>query len=148
MTTCTNVGDLKDGLEAQFKTWPGLDGVNVQVHEPIPLDTTKHPWVGIFSFGQDLLTRVLAGGQGNRRQNMEWRVFCAASSAVSGRDAGVKLDALMQQVLNALLSDTSIHGTALGIDERMTTSYLDYKFGESNFTQVGMIQFTTLGNTY
>lgn len=150
MTNVTNIADIKDALEAQISQHPDLTSldVTVEVHEPVPVDTGKHPWVGIFSEGQDLLTRVLGGGMGNRKQNVDWMVFCAESSANSGKEAGQKLDKLMQLVLQAILSDWSIRGTVLGIDERMTTSYLDFRVKETNFTQVGMIRFTTLGNTY
>jgi hypothetical protein len=148
MTAVTNIGDVKNALEALLSEWPEMESVSVEVHEPIPEDTGKHPWIGIFNVGQDLITRVLGGGLGNRKQNMDWAIFCAASDPSSGRKAGEALDQLMQQTLNALLSDTSIRGTALGIDERMTTAYLDFKFKNAQFTQVGMIKFTTLGNTY
>lgn len=148
MTNVTNIADVKDAMEAQIREYPDLADATIEVHEPIPVDTTKHPWVGIFSEGQDLITRVIGNGMGNRRQNVDWAIFCAASSPTSGREAGVKLDNLMQLVLQALLSDCSIRGTTLGIGEQLTTSYLDFRVKESNFTQIGMIKFTTLGNTY
>lgn len=148
MTNVTNVGDVEDALEAQFKNWPELDGVLFEVGEPIPEDTTKHPWVGLFHVGQNLNARVIGAGPGNRKQNADWAIFFAESDPTSGRLARKRSNMLLQKLLQALLSDFTIGGTALGIGPDITTNFLDVSFSKTAFTIVGRVQFTTLGNTF
>lgn len=148
MTNVTNVADIEAALEAQLATWPELDGVLIEVSEPIPEDTTKHPWVGIFHLGQNLNSRVIGAGDGNRKQDADWVLFLAESDPNSGRQARTRINFLMQRVLQAILSNWTIGGTALGIGPEITTNYLDVKFDRSAFTIIGRIQFKTLGNTY
>lgn len=141
-----NVATVQAGLGALLVNDGALADMTtlaIQHGEEIVSSETGCPWVGVYCVGVQYELRTLGFGAGMRRQKIQFMVVCVEQSGNSGNECTQKLEALVQAVNSAILSDPSLGGTVDTIDE-MRTDYPQWGKSEGVYVQTAVTQFTAV----
>lgn len=140
-----NVGDVVTALIAQIESHPAVADINPTVERSQGNDdASRCPWVCVYRFGVRYLPRTLGAGAGFRRQEIDLAIAVQHTDATSGEECEDKLEALLQAVMGAILSDPTIAGTVQMLGESIEVSYPDYQMAEDQFMQTALINFTAI----
>jgi hypothetical protein len=141
-----NVSDQAAAIKTQLEAFPELTQVPVTVSEDRNLDPNGCPWIGIYRLGTQFVQRTLGYGSGMRDQRTRFLVLVQQSDHSGGEACSAALDELLQNVISALLSDTSLRGSTGTIDE-FEVDYVSYDRSSNVYMQTAALQFVAVGNT-
>lgn len=139
-----NVADVQSALGMQLATWPDIIDMStlvIQHGEKPPDSETRCPWVGIYCIGHEMPPRVLGVGAGMRYQRITFWAVCKEASPNNGNECAAKLEALIQMIGSAILSDCSLRGTVDTV-ETLKVSYPEWGKQAGVYVQTAVIQFT------
>lgn len=115
-------GDVSDCMIAVrdlLKDWPAVQDIDaaVDLAEPVNRDPSQCPRIQVFPLRAAFPSRTLGLGAGYRGQNNEFVVLCQQSHQSDGAECLRLLGQLTQAATSALLSDPTLKGTVLTLDE-------------------------------
>lgn len=144
--TPVDVSRITAAVKDQLLRFPALEGVTIARSEEQNLINGVTPFVGVYRLGVRYAQRVLGFGGGVRDQRVRMLVLIAESDMASGEACEEKLEALIQNVVAAILSDTTLGGTVNAIED-FDVSYESYSKASNLYTQTAALQFVAVGNT-
>ena len=129
IVTPVNVATVTAALVAQLANWPGVADLKARVESAEQLNETpgRCPWIGVYRDSVKFVVKTLGYGSGARNQHISLVLAVQESDPVSGEKCEARLEALLQQVLGALLTDVTIGGTVQVINQ------LRYTFGAMEY---------------
>ena len=139
-----NVATVQAALGELLKsdaTIMDMTGLTIEHGEAIAKSDTQCPWLGVYCVGVNYEIRTLGFGSGMRYQKMQFWLVCVEQSSSSGSDCTTKLEALVQAVNSAVLSDPSLGGTVDTIEE-FRTDYPSWGKSSGVYVQTAVTQFT------
>jgi hypothetical protein len=139
-----NVATVQAALGELLKsdaTLMDMTTLTIEHGEALAKSDTQCPWIGVYCVGVDYALRTLGFGAGMRYQRMQFWLVCAEQSPASGSECTQKLEALVQAVNSAVLSDTSLGGTVDTIEE-FRTDYPQWGKSSGVYFQTAVTQFT------
>lgn len=144
-----DLGDVMQGIVDQLSTWQEIldRGIRVSHSERLPEDPSLCPWVGVYQVRSDYENspRVIGFGSGLRRGRHTFAVVMQEADASSGAACKRRLELVVRAVTSAILSDPSIGGRVLVLEE-FAVAY-EFLPTSSGFIQQAVLQFTATGNT-
>lgn len=144
--TPVDVSQVTGALLNQLQAYPALEGVTIARSEEQSVVNGITPMVGVYRLSVRYAQRVLGFGGGARDQRIRLLVLATESDHTSGEQCEVKLEALIQKIVGAILSDTTLGGQVNMIDE-FEISYESYAKVSNLYTQTAALQFVAVGNT-
>lgn len=101
--------------EQMVKDWQAVQDIQAKVEraEPVNVDPSRCPWIGIYPTRGTFPSRALGFGAGYRGQEPEFIAICQASNANDGAACQDSLGELVKAVTDAILSDPTLKGTVL-----------------------------------
>lgn len=139
-----NVADIQSALGMLLSTWPDLmdrTSLVIEHGEKPPESEMNCPWIGVYCLTHRLISRTLGAGAGMRYQKVTFWIVCKEASPNSGNECAAKLEALIQNITSALLSDPSLRGTVDFMDE-IIVNYPEWGKQSGVYIQTSVIQFT------
>lgn len=104
------------------------------------------PWIGIYRSDCQFPQRVLGYGPGFRGQRVQVMILAQEADGSSGEACEDRLNALVDKIVSVLLTDTTLGGAVLAVDD-FAVRYPDYRrVADSSYMQTAMITFTALVN--
>jgi hypothetical protein len=141
-----NVSDQTAAIQAQLEAFPALENVSVTISEDRNLDPNGCPWIGIYRLGTQFVQRTIGYGTGMRDQRTRFLVLIQQSDQSGGEECSAALDELLQNVISAILSDTTLGGSTGTIDD-FEVDYVSYDRSSNVYMQTAALQFVAVGNT-
>ena len=109
-------------------------------------DPGRCPWLGVYRSDCQFPSRTLGLGQGYRGQRIQIMILAQESDGGSGAACEDRLNALVDNAVSALLTDSTLGGAVLGIDD-FSVRYPDYRrVNDNEFMQTAMIVFTAMAH--
>lgn len=122
-----------------------VQDAQVQRSEQIPEEPARCPWIGIYRADARYPIRTLGLGSGMRQQRLRFILLLKHADIRSGEACEEVLEDLVQRVLSALLSDTTIGGTVENLDD-LEVRYSDYqKAADKRFMQTAAVYVSYIG---
>lgn len=148
MITPTNVSDVTGAVLAMLNEHPSVGNLGVLVERSAEPPEIPGPegWIGIYKSSIEYPSRTLGMGSGFRQQRIKLVLHVKMSNYNSGEDCEVALEALLQQCVSCLLSDTSLRGTVDVLDTDLQVQYPSFDRNEQVWVQPANIFFTGLVN--
>lgn len=145
MTTITpiNVATISAKIVDILRDHEGLQDATVERSEEVNEIPGRCPWVCVYRAGVDYPSRTLGLGTGYRLQRIEFIVYAQHADGTSPDECEDRLEALVVNVISALLSDPTLRGTVATIDE-FSVRYVDYDRSEAGYMQTAAIYFTAV----
>lgn len=123
-----------------------LESVTIERSSEINATPGRCPWVGVYRSECAFPIRTLGVGAGFRSQRVQVILLAQESDPGSGWACEDRLNALVDNLVSALLSDATLGGAVHTVDE-FTVRYPDYRrVSEGPYVQTAMIQFTAITN--
>jgi hypothetical protein len=141
-----DVSKITKAVHEQLSACPSLADVPVERSADRNMDPNACPWIGIYRLTVQYAQRVLGYGGGIRDQRTRLLLLIQASDQSSGEACEEALEALVKEVVGALLSDTTLRGT-VGTIEEFDVDYAAYEREGNVFMQTAALQFVAVGNT-
>jgi len=145
MATPKSAFDVVTALMTQLKAYGDLAALDptIERSREVNNDSSKTPWVCCYRYGVEFTPRTL-GPLANRRQTIHLVIACQASDPISGEKCEERLEELIKFVMAALLSDVTIGGTVVMLDEKINVQYPDVQLRTDQYTQTAFIQFAAI----
>jgi hypothetical protein len=117
--------------------------VKVERADAANTNPEKCPWVGVYRARQTFVPRTLGISAGHRNQRVTCALVANEGSVESGEVCENRLEALLQRITSALLSDVSLRGTVAMIEE-LDVSYDGYAKSGASFFQQAVVTVTAV----
>lgn len=141
-----NVATITQAVVDQLKRYPALAEDVIERSEEQRQSVDGERRVGVYRIGVRYQQRVLGYGGGVQDQRVQLLILASASNLSGGAACEDTLEELTQDVVSALLSDTSLGGLVRMIED-IDITYPSYDKVGSTYTQTAAIQFAAVGNT-
>lgn len=143
-----NVSEISAAVEDMLTEHPNIGNVGVLVERSAEPPEIPGPegWVGIYKGLIEYPSRTLGMGTGLRQQRVKMALHVRMSNYDSGKDCEIALEALLQQCISCLLSDTSLRGQVDTLDTDLTVQYPSFDKGEEVWVQHANVFFTGVVN--
>lgn len=143
--TPQDVGRVSAGIVTFLQNTDDLADVTFQRSEPLTKDPARCPWIGVYRSRVTYPSRTLGYGAGMRNQKLEYLLVVKQSDARSGENCEEALELLVQRVLSALLTDTTLNGLVSSIED-LEVRYPSYQqTADNQFMQTALIFITFIG---
>lgn len=143
--TPQDVGRVSAGIVAFLANSEDLSEVTFERSAPVTNDPARCPWLGVYRRRVTYPSRTLGYGAGMRNQRLEYLLVLKQSDGRSGEGCEEALELFVQQVLSALLTDTTLGGLVQTIED-LEVQYPDYQKTASNqYMQTALIFITFIG---
>lgn len=143
IVSAVNVSVVTNGIVEMLKQWPALANATISRSEEINETAGGCPWIGVYRDNVDYVIKTVGYGSGMRDQRMNLVVLVQEADGVSGEKCEDRLEALLREVISAILSDVTLGGTARVVDE-LTVRYSDYRKEGGSFMQTAAIYLTAV----
>lgn len=138
--TPVNVATVTAAIRAMLLN--DLQNVTVDRSGAINETPGSCPWVGVYRGSVNYAFGPMGFGSGFRMQEIKLVVLAQQSHPSSGENCEDLLEALVAQVMSALLTDVTMGGTVRNIKE-IEVIYADYKKIGTSFMQTAAVYLTT-----
>lgn len=125
LVTPVNVAIVTEALVQQLSEWAALAAVTVLRADKLNETPGRCPWLGVYRDNVEYAIGPLGFGSGFRNQRIALVVVAQAAGS-SGANCEDALEALLREVVGALLTDVTLRGTVRVIEE-LTVRYADYR---------------------
>lgn len=148
MTTIkpVNVALISQAIVDAFKQSVELAQVTTVRGEDTEMTPDICPWIGVYRLSVEYPQRLLSGHAGFRGQQVRMLVLVSQADQGSGEACEDALEELVQNVLGALMTDTTLGGVVSGLDG-FAVDYTRYTREGQSYLQTAAIQFVALTNT-
>jgi len=145
MLTPFNVSQVTKAIVTQLRADHRLTDARIERSEEVNSIPSQCPWIGVYRQSVQYPSRTLGLGTGYRGQRVGVMLLLQQADPSSGEACEQALESLVQTVLSVLMTDSTIGGSVMTIDE-IEVQYPDYqKTADSVFMQTAAIYFTALG---
>ena len=123
------------------KDWQAVQDIQARVEraEPVNVDPTRCPWVGIYPTRGTFPPRALGYGAGFRYQEPEIILICQAANQNDGAACQDSLGELVKAVADAILSDPTLKGNVLTLAD-IEVSFDSYEKVDDTIMQSATIR--------
>lgn len=143
-----NVAAITAALVEQLANWAGIAALKVNVGRANELNETPGdcPWVGIYRDRVRFVSRTVGMGSAMRDQQVSLVVAVQEADGVSGEKCEDRLEALLAEVLAAILTDLTVGGRVRMIED-LEVRYADYrKVAGGSYMQTAAVYLTAVVN--
>lgn len=144
-----NIAELTESVRVMLDGDPniGLAGTVVERAEPIKEEPQENGWIGVYKAMVPHPARVLGVSAGQRMSKPTIVIMVRQWNAVSGASCEDLLEALVQFVLGAIMSDTTLGGKVEMLDS-IDVRYESFKKNDDDvFMQDALIYVTAFAPT-
>jgi len=143
IVTTVNVATITNALVQLLRNWPALQNVTVGRAEELNETPGACPWIGVYRDNVEYIIKTLGYGSGMRDQRVVLVAVAQESDGVSGERCEDRLEALLREMVSAILSDVTIGGSVRVIED-LSVRYADYRKEGGSYMQTAAVYLTAV----
>lgn len=149
MVVSKNISAITQAIEELLANDQDFEDTTVCRGEPLNTDPANCPWIGIYRRDLEYEPRTLGLGSGHRGYRGNIVIIAQTSSLASGASCEDELDALVRDIVDAILTDPTIRSSIEALHEVVVTYSYDSVTDDDYeiYHQSAYIQLTVEGKT-